>query len=177
MYLLWTSFTRCYCIFTDIPVDKIHTACNLKVSFNISKCSWNDKPIIDQDVLSSWFIFSFKKAHIFLYQAHLKPLIFGITIITNKNNTQRVHNLCCPSRPAMKTIHGKIPLYYSFINNSLSDHLHQKIQVIWALQKNFLYPKDTAPKLFFKFYNQYLSNAVFVNWNHFLDVFIHFLYS
>ena len=103
--------------------------------------------------------------------------IFGITIITNKNNTQRVHNLCCPSRPAMKTIHGKIPLYYSFINNSLSDHLHQKIQVIWALQKNFLYPKDTAPKLFFKFYNQYLSNAVFVNWNHFLDVFIHFLYS
>lgn len=149
MYLLWTSFTRCYCIFTDIPVDKTHTACNLKVSFNISKCSWNDKPIIDQDVLSSWFIFSFKKAHIFLYQAHLKPLIFGITIITNKNNTQRVHNLCCPSRPAM----------------------------IWALQKNFLYPKDTAPKLFFKFYNQYLSNAVFVNWNHFLDVFIHFLYS
>ena len=103
--------------------------------------------------------------------------IFGITIITNKNNTQRVHNLCCPSRPAMKTIHGKIPLYYSFINNSLSDHLHQKIQVIWALQKNFLYAKDTAPKLFFKFYKQYLSNAVFVNWNHFLDVFIHFLYS
>ena len=38
------------------------------------------------------------------------------------------------------------------------------------MHKNFLYTKDTAPKLFFKFYNHYLSNAWSYFWRSFCQV-------